>query len=76
MVSVLWFLPLAFFAVGALVVTSALRKSAAAAVELRDECARLEEIRLAVTDLRRDADATRAAIDRVRSRGSRAAADR
>jgi len=75
-VSVLWILPLAFFAIGALALTSALRKSAAAAVELRDECARLEEIRLALTDLRKDADSTRAAIDRVRSRGSRAAADR
>ena len=72
----LWILPLAFFAVGALAVTSALRKSAAAAVELRDECARLEEIRLALADLHAEADATRVALERVRTRGSRASADR
>jgi len=75
-VSVLWILPLAFFAVGAVVIAAALRKSAAAAVELREECARLEEVRLALVDLRTDADSTRAAIERVRSRGRLTAPDR
>ena len=74
--SVLWILPLAFFAVGALVVASALRRSAAAAVELREECARLEEVRLALVELRSDADGTRAAIERVRARGKLTAPDR
>ena len=72
----MWILPLAFFAAGALVVASALRTSAAAATELREECARLEEIRVALVDLRTDADATRAAIEQVRSRGRLSAPDR
>jgi hypothetical protein len=75
-VSVLWILPLAFFAVGALLITSAMRKSVVAAAELRDECARLDEIRVVLADLRSDADATRAAIERVRSRTGRAESDR
>jgi hypothetical protein len=75
-VSVLWILPLAFFAVGILVVTAALRNSAVAAADLRDECARLEEVRLSLVDLRNDADAARAAIEQVRSRGSRPTPDR
>jgi hypothetical protein len=75
-VSVLWILPLAFFAIGALVINSALRKSAVAAAELRDECARLDEIRVALVDLHSDADATRAALERVRSRGSLTPPDR
>jgi hypothetical protein len=59
LVSVLWVVPLLVFAVGALLILVALRDSAVAAAALRDECARLEEVRVALASLRTDADLTR-----------------
>jgi hypothetical protein len=58
-VSVLWVVPLAVFAAGAVLLLSALRTTAQAAIDLRDECARLEQVRAALASLREDADLTR-----------------
>jgi hypothetical protein len=75
-VSVLWVIPLLCVTVGAVLVTSALRQTTRAAVALRDECAQLGHLRTALVDLREDADETRAAVARIRSRDSRARVDR
>ena len=74
--SVLWILPLLFVAAGALFVTRALRTSADATMALRDECARLEELRAALDALRQEADGTRAAMEQIRGRSNRSPADR
>jgi uncharacterized protein (DUF3084 family) len=66
-VSVLWVVPLLFLAAGEVLIATSLRTSAQAAVQLRDECAQLEQLRAALVDLRHEADTARAAIDRIRS---------
>ena len=73
--SILWVLPLIFLAAGAVLMMVALRKSSEVAIELRDECARLEELRTALVDLRADAEDTRNSVDRIRSRGFRRPVD-
>ena len=65
--SVLWVLPLVVLAAGAVLISARIRTTAEATIALRDECARLEQLRLALDDLRDDADMTRDAIDRIRS---------
>lgn len=72
----LWVASLLFVAAGAVLISATLRKSAAATIELRDECAQLEELRTALVDLRLEADVTRATIDRIRSRPDRIRIDR
>jgi hypothetical protein len=62
---------LLFLAAGAALLAATVRKSAEATIDLRDECAQLEELRSALTDLRHEADLTRATIDGLRSRGRR-----
>ncbi|MEY2433851.1 MAG: hypothetical protein QOC92_3576 [Acidimicrobiaceae bacterium] len=74
--SVLWVVSLLFLAAGAVLITLTLRKSAEATIDLRDECAQLDELRSTLVDLRHEADATRASIERLRSRASRSPADR
>lgn len=74
--SVLWIVPLVFFAAGALLIASVLRSSAEAAIGLRDECARLEEIRLSLVALRAEADVTRANVEGIRARPGSRRADR
>jgi type II secretory pathway component PulJ len=74
--SVLWVVSLLFLAAGAVLIAATLRKSAEATMDLRDECARLEELRSALVDLRLEADVTRATIDRIRSRPDRSRDDR
>jgi cytochrome c-type biogenesis protein CcmH/NrfF len=69
--SVLWVVPLIVLAAGAVLVGATLRRSTEATVGLRNECAQLEELRSALVDLRREADSTRAAVDRIRSRPER-----
>jgi uncharacterized protein (DUF3084 family) len=75
-VSVLWIAPLVFLAVGALLITATLGKSADATAELRDECAQLEDLRSALSALRQEADSARATVDRIRSRSDRSPVDR
>ena len=67
-VSVLWVIPLLCLTAGTVLVTVALRQSTGTAVALRDECARLGELRTALVDLRQDADEARRGIERIRSR--------
>jgi outer membrane protein TolC len=74
--SVLWVASLLFLAAGAVLVSVAMRKGAEAAIDLRDECAQLDELRAALLDLRHEADVTRATIERIRSRESRDRVDR
>ncbi|MDQ1424478.1 MAG: hypothetical protein QOD72_1976 [Acidimicrobiaceae bacterium] len=74
--SVLWVASLLFLAAGAVLVTATLRKTAEATIGLRDECAQLDELRSALVDLRQEADGTRAAIERIRSRSGRSPVDR
>jgi hypothetical protein len=59
---------LLFLAGGAVLITATLRKTTEATIGLRDECAQLEELRSALVDLHDEADSTRAAIERIRSR--------
>ena len=73
--SVLWVAPLLFLAAGAVLISATLRTSAQASIDLRDECARLEELRSALLALRHEADSTRATIDRIRSRSDRSPVD-
>jgi cytochrome c-type biogenesis protein CcmH/NrfF len=68
---VLWIVPLLVLAAGAVLVAATLRKSTEATIGLRDECAQLAELRSAVDELRREAEDTRAAVDRIRSRPER-----
>jgi hypothetical protein len=62
-------------AAGAVLIAVSLRRTAEATIGLRDECAQLEELRLALVDLRLEADITRASIDRIRSRPDRIQVD-
>ena len=62
--------------VGAVLVTAAMRQSTRTAIELRDECARLGELRTALVDLRSEADRARSQVDGFRHRASRDPADR
>lgn len=66
--SVLWVLPLLIFATGAILALSATRQAAQAGSLLRDECLRLEALRAELVALRTETGATRATLDRVRSR--------
>ena len=75
-VSVLWVLPLLCLTVGVVLVTLAMRESTRTAVALRDECARLGELRTALVDLRAEGDVARANLEHLRHRGSRARFDR
>ena len=75
-VSVLWVVPLLCLTVGAVLVTVALRQSTRTAVDLRDECARLGELRTALVDLRSEADRARGHVEGFRRRASRDPADR
>jgi len=52
-------------------ISATLRKTAQATVDLRDECAQLEELRSALAELRHDADVTRTNLDRIRTRSDR-----
>jgi type II secretory pathway component PulJ len=70
-VSVIWVASLLILAAGTVLISATLRKSAQATMELRDECAQLEELRSALADLRHEADITRASVDRIRSRPGR-----
>ena len=74
--SVLWIASLLFLAAGAVLISATLRKSAEATIDLRDECAQLDELRSALTALQHEADITRATIDRIRSRSDRPRVDR
>ena len=74
--SVLWIASLLFLAAGAVLISATLRKSAEATIDLRNECAQLDELRSALTDLQHEADITRATIDRIRSRSDRPRVDR
>ncbi|HEX4820503.1 MAG TPA: hypothetical protein VFV00_09875 [Acidimicrobiales bacterium] len=74
--SVLWVLPLLCLTVGAVLVTLAMRETTATTVALRDECARLGELRAALVDLRTEGDIGRAHLDDLRHRSSRAGLDR
>ena len=74
--SVLWIASLLFLAAGAVLIAATLRKSAEATIDLRDECAQLDELRSALIDLQHEADITRATIDRIRSRSDRPRVDR
>ena len=74
--SVLWVLPLLCLSVGVVLVTLAMRETTATAVALRDECARLGELRAALVDLRTEGDGARVLLDDLRHRGSRARLDR
>jgi cytochrome c-type biogenesis protein CcmH/NrfF len=67
-VSVLWILPLLFFTAGAVLVLLAAQQAAEAGIRLREESGRLAELRTVLVDLRADGEATRATLDRVRSR--------
>jgi hypothetical protein len=67
-VSVLWVLPLLFFAAGAVWALSATRQAAAAGALLREECVRLDELRTALVALQDELGATRGTLDRVRFR--------
>ncbi len=71
----LWVAPLLVIAAGAAWLAATLRTTAAATVELRDECAQLEELRTALADLQVEADGTRATLDRIRSRPDRTSSD-
>jgi hypothetical protein len=73
--SVLWILPLLFVAVGAAAVGYAARQAAQVAAGLREECARLDEVRVALLELRNEAAATCSGIDDMRAR-RQSAADR
>ena len=75
-VSVLWVLPLLCLTVGVVLVTLAMRESTRTAVALRDECARLGDLRAALVDLGTEGDITRAHLDHLRHRGSRDRLDR
>ena len=74
--SVLWVVPLLCLTVGAVLVTAALRQSTRTAVDLRDECARLGELRTALVVLRQEADVARVRIDGLGRRGSRGPVDK
>jgi cytochrome c-type biogenesis protein CcmH/NrfF len=67
-VSVLWIAPLLVLAAGAVIISARLRTTAQATIELQQECARLEELRMALDEVRHEADLTRAGIDRIRHR--------
>jgi hypothetical protein len=73
---VLWVIPLLCLTAGAVLVTAALRQSTRTAVDLRDECARLGELRTALVDLRQDADRARSHVEGLGRRGSRNPVDR
>jgi hypothetical protein len=75
-VSVLWIACLLFVAAGTVLISATLRKTAEATIDLRDECAQLDDLRSALVDLRAEADITRATIDRIRSRPERSPVDR
>jgi cytochrome c-type biogenesis protein CcmH/NrfF len=67
-VSVLWVVPLVVLAAGAVLIAAKLRTTAEATIALQQECARIEELRTALDDVRSEADMTRAGIDRIRQR--------
>jgi uncharacterized protein (DUF3084 family) len=67
-VSVLWIASLVIIAAGAVLISATLRKTAEATIDLRDECAQLDQLRSALAELRQEADVARASIDRIRSR--------
>jgi len=75
-VSILWVLPLLCLTIGAVLVTLAMRETTTSAVALRDECARLGDLRAALVDLRTEGDVARAHVDDLRHRSSRARLDR
>ena len=75
-VSILWVLPLLCLTIGAVLVTLAMRGTSTSAVALRDECARLGELRAALVDLRTEGDVARVHVDDLRHRGSRTRLDR
>ena len=68
--------PLLVLTVGALLVTSTLRATTAEAIELRDECARLDELRTELAALRGDGNDALAALDGLRARTRRPPPDR
>ena len=69
--SVLWILPLVVLAAGAVLISAKLRTTAEATVALQQECARIDEVRSALADVRGEADVTRATLDRIRFRSDR-----
>jgi hypothetical protein len=62
---------LLFLAAGAVLISATLHRTAEATIDLREECARLDELRSALEELRNEADVTRATIDGIRSDRSR-----
>jgi uncharacterized protein with GYD domain len=66
--SVLWILPLVFLAVGTGVIVLAARQASESAAGLRDECARLAEVRDALVELGAEASVTRSTLDHIRTR--------
>jgi hypothetical protein len=69
-VSVLWIIPLLFVAAGAAFLGVAVRRMAEATVSLRQECDRLEELRVALVDLQTEVGDTRAMLEDVGSRSN------
>ena len=69
--SVLWVASLLVLAAGTVLIAATLRKMAEATIALRDECGRLDQLHLALVDLRHDADVVRATVARIRSRPDR-----
>ena len=66
--SVLWVVPLVVLAAGAAIVATRLRAPTQATIDLQQECAKLEELRSALSDVRYEADLTRASLERIRHR--------
>lgn len=69
--SVLWVVPLVVLAAGAVLISARLRTTAEATIALQQECARLDEVRAGLADVRQQADGTRDALDRIRFRSDR-----
>ncbi len=72
-VSILWILPLVIVAAGVAGVAYAAASAAAAGYDLRNECARLDSLRIALVELRTEAAVTRGALDQLRGRSDSAA---
>jgi len=75
-VSVLWVLPLLFYAGGAVLLLSMAQRAAEAGTRLREECSRLDALRTELLQLRGDSDTARTALDRLHSRSASRAARR
>ncbi len=61
--SVLWVLPLLFYAGGAVLLLAVTRRAAEAGAELRAACNRLDDLRTELIQLRTESERPRAALD-------------